>query len=351
MKVIKPAVITASMLTSTTASETAPAVYSGATTYAANATASVASTAGLINVYQSLQAANVGHTPASSPLWWRLLCTVYQAYNPASTYAAGDRVQDNSKHLVYQSLVGANTGNALTDPTKWAAVGANNRWAMFDEAVGTSTAVASPLFVVLRPGATSGIGLLEIVGRDVQIVMKDAPGGTVVYDRTVDLDGSIIESFYDWFFADYEQLSDLVLTDLPEQFAGCELAITVTASDGDASCGVCKPGKVVDLGVTRAGARVSIVDYSVKSIDAFGTTTVTERPYTKRANFDLLTEKYRFNSIYRTLAALRATPAVYIGTDQLGFEPLLVYGYFRDFSISVDYPQNHLCSLEVEGLI
>ncbi|WP_367847000.1 hypothetical protein [Rhodoferax sp. WC2427] len=351
MKVIKPTDISAAMLTSTTALELAPAAYSAGTSYAAGSNASVAGAAGLVSVYQSLQAGNAGHPPASSPSWWRLLCTVYQAYSGAATYALGDRVQDNVAHLVYQSAAAGNIGQPLADPTKWTLVGANNRWAMFDAAVGTATAVASPLAVVLRPGSVSGIGLMELVGRQATITMKDAPGGTIIYSRTIDLDGSVVESVYDWFFAEFEQRSDIAFTDLPGQFESCELALSITASSGSVACGVCKPGRTIAVGRTLAKPQVSIIDYSVKATDAFGATTIVERSYRKRATFQVLTEKFRFNGIYRALASLRATPAVYVGAEELGYEPLLLYGFFPDFTISVEYPDYHLCSLEVEGLI
>lgn len=349
MKIIKPNEIAAAMLTGSSAPETDPGGYNGGFAYAADALASIAGLGGLITVYQSLQASNTGHYPVTAPAWWRLYGTLYQAYNPGAAYAVGDRVQDNTAHMVYQSLAAGNAGNALADTTKWVPVGATNRWAMFDAGVGTSTAVASPLAVVLRPGATSGLGLLDMVGRTLHVQMRDAPGGTVVYDRTLDLDASVVECVFDWFFAEFEQRADVAFTDLPSQFVSCELSVTLTASTGLASCGVCKPGRTIEIGRTLDRPNVSIIDYSVKSTDEFGSTTVIERTWSKRATFQVITEKYRFNTIYRALAALRATPAFYIGVDELGYEPLLLYGFFRDSSMSVEKPRN-VCSIEVEGL-
>jgi len=64
----------------------------------------------------------------------------------------------------------------------------------------------------------------------------------------------------------------------------------------------------------------------------------------------VLTEARDLNKIYRKLAALRATACIYIGTDRIGFEPLITYGFYKDFGITVDYERYHLLNIEIEGL-
>jgi hypothetical protein len=180
--------------------------------------------------------------------------------------------------------------------------------------------------------------------------MKDAPGGTVIYDKTLLLDGTMITSFYDWFYAEYEQLTDLVLTDLPIHFVSNELTVSVSGSS-TVACGVCHFGGVVEIGDTQYGASVGIVDYSKKTVDAFGNYSITKRAFSKRSDIQVQTLAADFNRIYRALAALRSTPCIYIGTPELGYEPLIVYGFYKDFSIDVAYPSMHLCNLSIEGLI
>lgn len=277
----------------------------------------------------------------------------YPAWVSGGSYSVGDKRIRTGTHRIYESLTTHSGVSTLpeNDSTNWLDISPTNRWAMFDNVVGTITTDASPLTVVLEPGSVAGLGLLELVGREAQVTMKDASGGTVVYDETVDLDGTIVESFFDWFFVDFEQRTDFVLTDLPSQFTSCELTISVTATSGNASIGVCKVGAVVEIGRTLAGAKAGIINYSAKTTDAFGNTVITERAYSKRATLEILTDSTSFNRIFRRLAELRATPAIYIGTESSGYDPLIVYGFFRDFSIDVAYPSHHLCSIEVEGII
>lgn len=282
-----------------------------------------------------------------------------QEWDDATPYKVGDECYVSATRRRYRAAIDNTNRSPVVDtspdkdpaiPAAWADIGPMNQWAMFDDVVGTATVGEAPLTVAMRPGSTTGIALMEVQGRAVSVVMKDLPTGVHVYERTVDLDGTIVESFYDWFFEEFDMLTDVVLTDLPGQFASCELTVTVQATT-EAAIGVCKPGVTTEIGDARHGARVGITDFSSKTTNRFGQTAVVERAYSKRASLSLVTEKHRFNKIFRTLASLRATPCVYIGTEKPGYEPLFIYGFFRDFSIDVAYSEHHLCSIEVEGLI
>ena len=54
------------------------------------------------------------------------------------------------------------------------------------------------------------------------------------------------------------------------------------------------------------------------------------------------------DDIHRSLAALRATPVLWIGSES--FESLTVYGFYKEFSIDIAYPTVSYCSLTIEGL-
>lgn len=277
----------------------------------------------------------------------------YTAWNAATNYTLGATVMRavTGVHKNYENLIaGIDATLPELAPTRWLDLGATNRWKMFDTKVGTETTVTSPLTVVMNPGSVGGIALLELTGTQLVVSMKDVSGGTVVYTNTIQLDGTIVTDFFDWFYADYVQLTDTTLTDLPAQYTSSELTVSLTSST-TVACGVCSFGKVIGIGDTQYGATVGIISFSKKETDAFGNTVVTVRANSKRNSLKVVTEKAKFNYIYRALAALDSIPCVYIATEESGFEPLIVYGFYRDFSIDVAYPNNHLCNLEIEGLI
>jgi hypothetical protein len=279
----------------------------------------------------------------------------YPAWVSGTTYAVGARVIRLSVHKVYERLVaGAGTVAPEVDaatPAVWLDVGPTKRWAPFDNVVGTLASGPSPLTYVLRTGFTDSLALFELSGRYVDVTMKDGAGGTVVYQNRIDLEVTDIETIFDWFFTELDLRTDVVITDLPGQYASAELTVSLTSTIGTVSVGVIKPGLISDLGETQAGASVGIDDYSRKERDEFGNTVILERAYSKKGSFTMLTTLGTFNRIYRTLAALRATPCVYIATEEVGYEPLLIYGFFSSFNIDITYPEYHLCSLDIEGLI
>ena len=282
--------------------------------------------------------------------------TDYPVWVATTSYAVGTKIMRavSGAHKNFQCLIaGIDATLPELTPTRWLNLGPTNRWAMFDSAVGTSTTVAGDLTVVLRPGSVGGIALLELTGKQAQITMRDAPGGTVIYAKTVVLDGTMIASFYDWFYEPYTQLTDVVVTGLPTHFVSNELTVTILAATplATAGCGVCHMGEVLIIGKTQAGASVGIVDYSRKSVDDFGNYSITKRAFSKRSDIKLITEPSQFNRIFRALASVRSTPCIYIATEAPGFEPLIVYGFYKDFSIDVAYYSIHLCNLSIEGLI
>lgn len=272
------------------------------------------------------------------------------AWVSGATYAINDVVIRTTTHKKYTRLTaGAGTTAPESDPTNWVESGTTNKWSMFDRRIGTFSTIASPLTVVMEPGSVGAVSLLELEGREAVVSMKDASGGTSVYSETVSLDGTIILSFYDWFFEDYVQLTGFSLTNLPSQYPSCELTISITGTS-DVSCGVCIVGKSVDVGVTHYGASVGIIDYSRKETDQFGNIDIVERSYRARNNFKITIETIDFNKLYRLLASLRATPCVVIGEDSVGFEPMTSYCLIKDFSIDVAYPSYYLCNLQTEGM-
>ena len=162
MIVVKPVDLTTTSFTSSDVQEVAPAAYAGGTTYALNAFVSVAGTLGLQNIYRSLQASNLGNTPASSPLWWVLSGTVYDPYSAGTTYAIAHRVQDNTNHKIYQSVVAGNIGQALTDATKWSYVSLTNKYKAVDTSNSTKTAKATSMTFSFTPAvAVSVVALLS----------------------------------------------------------------------------------------------------------------------------------------------------------------------------------------------
>jgi hypothetical protein len=275
---------------------------------------------------------------------------VYSAWNPVTSYALDDIVLLTSTQRLYQRLVPGTTATSPElDTTNWLDIGPTNKWAMFDSEISTLTTATTTLTTVLAPGYVNSLALFGLVGQTLTVTVRDGLAGPVVYGpEVITLDGTIISDWYMYFFEPSVQLAEVVLTDLPP-YQAAHITITLDGT-GTVACGICLAGTFYSLGDTEFGANVSIIDYSRKETDAFGVTTFVQRAYSKRMSARMMLDTVQINKVQRVLADLRATPCAWIGTDESGFEPLTVYGFYRDFSIDVAYPTKSYCSLEVEGL-
>jgi hypothetical protein len=276
----------------------------------------------------------------------------YAIWSAGTTYAKNAKV-DHGIHY-FNSLVNANTGNDPdTSPTFWENIGPDNKHAMFDGQVSTETTKAtSPLTVTVGAGIVNSVGLIGLTGSSVTIAVRDNGASPPVYSRTVALDGTIILDWYMYFFEPFVQLGEVVLTDLPPYLNG---QITMTLSGGGAvAIGEFILGTVYTLGdeALDQGATIGIIDYSRKDTDPdTGVTTFTRRAFSKRMSGQFLVDNIDMNGVQRILADIRAVPSVYIGSEDTTYAPLVVYGFYRDFSIDIAYPTKSWCRVEVEGLV
>jgi len=271
------------------------------------------------------------------PLWSNLV-----------TYAPGDQVRDDSVHLVYESVQASNINHPLTDPAWWTEVGPTNRWAMFDGKVATVTTGATGLDVAIQPtGRVDSLALLNVDAATVTVTATDGEDG-VVFDQTYSMvSDSGITDWYAYFYEPILRKTDLIITDIPLYNAP---GITVNLDSGGVpvSAGVLIVGQAKDIGSAAFGARVGITDYSIKEADAFGNFSIVERAFARKGSFSIMIDPALVDEIARVLAGYRATPVLYIGADNYG--STAIYGFYRDFTIEISYPTASFCTLELEGL-
>jgi hypothetical protein len=245
----------------------------------------------------------------------------YAAWATGTTYALGARVLKAGTHRVFESAVEGNLGNDPTgDSGKWFDIGPTNRWAMFDESLGTSTTATGTIKVSVAAGTVSALALLDVVGSTVR---AQATG----YDRTATVGSGAI-----------------AFLDVPAN-AGT-ISVTITGS-GSVSVGTLLVGKLVGLGVTEASPTAGITDYSRKEIDDFGAVTIVSRAWAKRMTANALIRSDAIDAVVSRITAVRARPALWIG--QSGIDSLTLYGFFKDFSVEVGDLVSKL-SVSIEGL-
>jgi hypothetical protein len=277
----------------------------------------------------------------------------YAAWSSMTTYAEGDRVILTSTHRIYESLQGANLNkNPVTETTFWVEVGPTNRWAVFDTSVSTQTTQSTNITYTLEPGiAINSLAILNLTDADeinIQITSPSSGSPGIVYTETVDLGlTSPFSDWYNWFFGIRSRPSQYIVTNLPIYTDGIfEIEIL---GGTDLAVGVILIGQQQRFGRgIRLGARVGIQDYSRKETSEFGETILVQRAFAKKANFDLFIDKAEVDTLQIYLSALRATPALWIGSTE--YESTTVFGFYKNFDVLLNYPEHADCELEIEGL-
>lgn len=273
----------------------------------------------------------------------------HAAWSSAITYAKDTFVDRDT--FIYQSLVNSNLNNTPeTSPTFWTLIGPDNTHAMFDTQVNTQTISASPLTVVIAPAKSiNSVALINLEGATARVTMTDGAAGPVVYDSgVVSLIETVITDWYQYFFEEDRQRTDLVLTGIPPYISG---VITLNLTGATVKIGNFIYGNLYELGLTQYGASFGIRDYSFKETDIYGNVTFVERAFSKRMETSMYVPNSQIPMVQKILQDVRAKPSVWIGSSESNYTPLVMYGYYRDFNVEIAYPSYSVCRLEIEGMI
>lgn len=272
------------------------------------------------------------------------------AWNAATPYTLGQQAYLPSNHTRYERLVAGTTPvSPDADPVNWADIGPTNRFGMFDLLRNTGTVSASPFTVVITPGQrVDSLGLVGLVADSVTIEMHN--GGVLVYSHAVNLSTRATASWYDYFHGLFSFRSAFALFDLPPFVAGV-ITLTFARATGDVTVGGLILGTSVYVGDTQYNAESDALNFSVVERDTFGNSRLIPRRTVPKTNQSLFCEKARVNKVIKVREELNAVPALWSGLDDATdgfFEALLILGYYRRFTISLDHPDIAVIALELE---
>lgn len=360
MQVIPATTITDAIFTSSTVPETVAATYSGATTYGAGALTGAAPVYGSPQIVcKSLSAGNLGNplpvAPATATAFWQKVGEVYPVYASGSSCGVGGIVSNitTNVHELYTSQVAGNTGNALTDTTKWKLTGVTNKWAMFDYTRNVKTTAPLTFTSVFAPGRRcNSLGLKGIVANSYSLLVTSAAYGGTIYSSSGSLNTRITLGWYDYFFGEFTTQESLAFFDIPP-YSDAIFTLTLTSTSGDASLAACVVGSYVYLGVTQWSAVSDALNFSSITRDTFGNATLVPRRSVPKTSQQVACDKSRVNKVRKVREGLNAVPALWYGLDNGTdgyFDALSILGIYKQFSINVDLPVSALITLELEEI-
>jgi len=282
----------------------------------------------------------------------------YAEYAAGTTYADGDHVIETAAgvHKIYESLQGANTGNALTDTAWWLDCGPTNRWKAFDQAVGSQTSQATSITFQLTPAQHfDSIAFLNMDAVTVQVVVTDPTAG-VVHNQTVELLTTIVtggaDEVYDWysyFFSEYFRKTDVVIYGIPI-YLSAVVDITITYTGGTAKCGAVILGLQTNIGTTLQRPQIGFRDYSTIEADTFGVYNIVERECVRRMSCDVKVNALAVDNVLNILMYYKSKPVVWDANETAtSYTSLMVYGFCRDRNIVASCPLYSMLNIEIEG--
>jgi hypothetical protein len=299
---------------------------------------------------------------------------LYPEWDDTVSYITGQRVSVNylidgitpGVHVLYECMWHTPANLNLYPPDNltiiggyvwWSRISATERWKLFDMIVAPDRANASAnvvgcdwesgviwesgttwatdtyssMQVTVQPGLIDTVALMNLDASTVSIIMDNA--GTEVYNET---NTPSTATYYNAIFED-----------LPA-YPNATTQVIIRNYSGDVNCGEAIFGAIKTLGKVRPGVNVGLVDYSQKQVDAFGGFSILERSFSKRLDCNVMIATTSHSGVMRVLEKYRSTPLVWI--ISANYSTTLIYGYYRDFKMSIPNLQITDCSLSIEGL-
>lgn len=336
-----------STLTFTSASTSLTLTVTGTVTYAQLETGAVATSWVKTLGASATRAADV---VTGSGLIYSTVTDSTPLWSSATSYADGAVIRYANK--LWESLQGTNLNHQPdTSPTWWLELGPDNIHAAFDSQISTSSVATTKMTFVVKLGAVDSVALINMSAVTARLAVFDPTAG-VVARKIAGLSGLNVYDWYQYFF--YDPLitrTQVVFSELPS-YSNAYITIELEGNPSDVvSLAVAIFGLQETMGGTQYGATSGIVDYSIKETDEFGSVTFVKRNFSKRLSAQVFVDNTVLNRVQRFLYNIRATPVVWVGSDDPRLEEaVVVYGFYKEFSVDIAYPNHSLCSLEIEGL-
>lgn len=267
---------------------------------------------------------------------------------PGGAAIATSGTQSGAHTATAQSNYGrdpAVAGNRAGVTPFWREVGPTNRYRMFDASSTSQTTNAESIIVTLRPGRFDTLSLINVSADSVHVSIYST--GVLKFDKEIDMQVNNVHNLWEYFFAPVIRKTDEVVLDLPP-YINAEVVVTIRQPNGVAKIGALIVGMARDIGEMQWAPEVRFKDYSRKTVNEFGDTTLVPGKTAKLLSCVLAIDNDLVDETYRLLSTYNGQALVWVGEPR--FTSTIIYGFFVDFKAVIQDPAGSRCSLEIEGL-
>lgn len=275
----------------------------------------------------------------------------------SGTYVAGDLRIRSTTHQVYKCVQGHTGRTALpeADSAYWLAVYATQKWAMFDAYASTQSVATTTMTAVLRPGIVNAVAVINADAYTATLVLKDAPGGTVVDTRVIDMQEYPLD-WYDWAFGAIQAKTKVVFDNLMI-YADPEISVTLASSSGvTVKCGLVAVGDyrnlldAADFGGAQYSATASPTTFSYIKTDEYGNTVIKRRGSASDMRVQVILPKANSDAAFASLQSVLDVPVIVSASQASGYSGLTVFG-LASGSMNYSNSSHDVLSLDVKGML
>jgi hypothetical protein len=284
----------------------------------------------------------------------------YPVWNSITVYGLGVRCIKG--HRIYESQVAADAANKNQgkDPEDlttqfgtvvyWIDVDPTNRYAMFDGYVNTQTVATTSLTVVVRAGAFNWIYLDGLDAKNIDVTVRDAPGGNVIFTLSGSLRGNRPSTYWQYWFNAFNTVRSKVIGGVPP-YGKMELTLTLSAPSGvTVKCGVLAVGMVKKLGRTQQNVEAKPKNYGFVKVDAYGKNSYSPGKKAKDLTATALIDSNEMRQVQELLESAIGVPCMISCSENADYSGLNVFGFVSG-KVNYKTKETSEVSITQEGVI
>lgn len=235
------------------------------------------------------------------------------------------------------------------------------RWAPFDLYTSTAVKAVTSFTYVLSPGFFNALSFYGLVGLSLEITVKNAPSGAVIYPvggtgpQVIDLFEQAA-GLYELLFTPLRQINRVVVKDIPIHPTS-ELTVKVVSGTGDpVAMGMLNIGDYRSLissqifGGTEYGATADPKSYSYIKYFEDGTQQIVRRGSATDMRGSVIMPAQDATAAVDIVRGVLDVPVSCIATDARGYDYLNVFGLLSG-SAEASGPEHSKFSFTVKGSI
>ena len=232
------------------------------------------------------------------------------AWAVGTTYAVDAQISRAGRNWI--GVQAANIGKSPgTEPLWWVDAGPVNSLAMFDTSVQTATTRTGGLSWTLAVGRLTALGLMGLRGQSVAVTIQD--GATLIQAETRTLARSA-GTFYSFCLETPYQTDAATFTGLLSS-PTCTVTVSIAAAPGQvAACGLCVIGKQFFIGDAQYGFQNPIEDRGRHYLDGLNNPVNVERGYAKGVSGTVVAERAAYNRVLEFFADHIGEPMLWVAT-------------------------------------